>query len=140
MIRRHPHIFGEQKEKRSVEEQKKFWEEIKTKERKEKGEKKSTFTEFNKFKPPINQAIKLQKTASSLGMDFSNTSEVILKIEEETREVKNTLKNNNKEKKEEIGDLFFSVINLTRLLNLTQKYVFMRLIKNLLRDAKFIFL
>ena len=118
MIRRHPHIFGEQKEKRSIEEQKKFWEEIKTKERKEKGEKNSTFTKFNKFKPPINQAIKLQKTASSLGMDFSNTSEVILKIEEETREVKNTLKNNNyKEKKEEIGDLFFSVINLTRLLN-----------------------
>ena len=30
MIRRHPHIFGEQKEKRSIEEQKKFWEEIKT--------------------------------------------------------------------------------------------------------------
>ena len=51
-------------------------------------------------------------------MDFINTCEVILKIEEETREVKNTLKNNNcKEKKEEIGDLFFSVINLTRLLN-----------------------
>ena len=102
MIRRHPHIFGEQKEKRSIEEQKKFWEEIKTKERKEKGEKKSTFTEFNKFKPSINQAIKLQKTASSLGMDFSNASEVILKIEEETREVKNTLKNNktnNKNKK-----------------------------------------
>ncbi len=118
MIRRHPHIFGEQKEKRSVEEQKKFWEEIKTKERKEKGEKDSTFSKFNKFKPPINQAIKLQKTASSLGMDFSNINEVILKIEEEIREVKEALKKNKyKEKKEEIGDLFFSIINLTRLLN-----------------------
>ena len=50
---------------------------------------------------------------------FPSASEVILKIEEETREVKNTLKNNNcTEKKEEIGDLFFSVINLTRLLKL----------------------
>lgn len=118
MIRRHPHIFGEQKEKRSVEEQTKFWEEIKKKERKEKGEKNSSFARFNKFKPPINQAIKLQKTASSLGMDFSNISEIILKIEEEMREVKEALKNKNyNEKKEEIGDLFFSIINLTRLLN-----------------------
>ena len=49
MIRRHPNIFGEQKEKRSIEEQKKIWEEIKTKERKEKGENNSTFTKFNKF-------------------------------------------------------------------------------------------
>ena len=41
-------------------------------------------------------------------MDFSNTSEVILKIEEETREVKNTLKNNNyKEKKKKLG-IYFS--------------------------------
>ncbi len=118
MIRRHPHIFGEQKEKRSIEEQKKFWEEIKKKERREMGEENSAFSKFNKFKPPINQAIKLQKTASSLGMDFSNISEIILKIEEETREVKEALKNSNyKEKKEEIGDLFFSIINLTRLLD-----------------------
>tara|TARA_B100001057_G_scaffold495918_1_gene596007 strand:- start:770 stop:1579 length:810 start_codon:yes stop_codon:yes gene_type:complete len=118
MIRRHPHIFGALKEKRSIEEQKKFWEEIKKKERKEKGEKNTTFSKFNKFKPPINQAIKLQKTASSLGMDFSNISEVILKIEEETLEVKEALKNSNyEEKKEEIGDLFFSIINLTRLLD-----------------------
>ncbi|MFL2802212.1 MAG: nucleoside triphosphate pyrophosphohydrolase [Paracoccaceae bacterium] len=118
MIRRHPHIFGENKEKKSIKEQKIFWEEIKRKERKEKGEKASPFAKFNKFMPPINQAIKLQKTASTLGLDFSNIKQVILKIEEETKEVKEALKNiKYNEKKEEIGDLFFSLINLTRLLN-----------------------
>ena len=73
-------------------------------------------------------------------MDFSNTSEVILKIEEETREVKNTLKNNNcKEKKEEIGDLFFSVINLTRLLNLDPEICIYEANKKFAKRCKFIF-
>ena len=118
MIRRHPHIFGENKEKRSINEQKKFWEEIKRNERTEKGEEASPFAKFNKFKPAINQAIKLQKTASTLGLDFSNIKQVVFKIEEETKEVKEALKNTIiNEKKEEIGDLFFSLINLTRLLN-----------------------
>ena len=74
-------------------------------------------------------------------MDFSNASEVILKIEEETSEVKNTLKNNNyKEKKEEIGDLFFSVINLTRLLNFDPEICIYEANKKFASDAKFIFL
>ena len=119
MIRRHPHIFGPQKEKRSIKKQKIFWEEIKKIERKEKGENTSPFSQFSKFQPPIYQAVKLQKIASTLGLDFSNVEEVLMKIQEETCEVKEALQvEKSQKKKEEIGDLFFSLINLTRLLNL----------------------
>ena len=118
MIRRHPHIFSAKKEKRTIEEQKLYWEKIKKKERQEKGEKTSPFSKFNKFQPSIIQAVKMQKTASTLGLDFSNIHDVILKIEEEFVEVKEALKiGNNIEQKNEIGDLLFSIINLSRYLD-----------------------
>ena len=108
MIRRHPHIFSAKKEKRTIEEQKLYWEKIKKKERQEKGEKTSPFSKFTK----------MQKTASTLGLDFSNIHDVILKIEEEFVEVKEALKiGNNIEQKNEIGDLLFSIINLSRYLD-----------------------
>ena len=107
MIRRHPHIFGPEKEKRSIKKQKIFWEEIKKIERKEKGENTSPFSQFSKFQPPIYQAVKLQKIASTLGLDFSNVEEVLMKIQEETCEVKEALQvEKSQKKKEEIGDLF----------------------------------
>ena len=46
-------------------------------ERKEKGENASPFSQFSKFQPPIYQAVKLQKIASTLGLDFSNVEEFI---------------------------------------------------------------
>ncbi len=118
MVRRHPHIFGKKKKKRSINEQKIFWEKIKEKERKEKREETSPFLKFNKYQPSLNQALKLQKIASTLGLDFSSIDEIFFKIEEEILEVKEAIKNNEtNEKKNEIGDLFFSVINLARFLN-----------------------
>ena len=119
MVRRHPHIFRPNEEQKTVEEQKLSWEKIKAQERLEKGENLSPFEKMNSSLPAVTQAVKLQSTASSLGLDFKDLKSVIDKIEEELLEVKEAI--NGKDKKEinsEIGDLFFSLINLSRKLNI----------------------
>ena len=119
MIRRHPHIFGNKKVNKTADEQRTNWEQIKKQERLEKGEKDSPFIKVNKLMPPLNQAIKLQNISSSLGLDFKKYEDVIHKIEEETIEVREAINEKNEIKiKSEIGDLFFSIINLARILEI----------------------
>ena len=81
MIRRHPHIFGPQKEKRSIKTKNILGRNKKNRKKRKKGENASPFSQFSKFQPPIYQAVKLQKIASTLGLDFSNVEEVLIKIQ-----------------------------------------------------------
>ena len=119
MIRRHPHIFSPNGEQKTIEEQKLSWEKIKAQERLENGESTSPFKKMNSSLPAVNQAVKLQNTASSLGLDFKDLNSVIHKIEEELLEVKEVInKEDKKEINSEVGDLFFSLINLARKLNI----------------------
>ena len=119
MIRRHPHIFSPKGEQKTIEEQKLSWEKIKVQERLEKGESSSPFEKMSLSLPAVTQAVKLQSTASSLGLDFKNLNNVMHKIEEELLEVKKAISaEDKKEINNEVGDLFFSLINLARKLNL----------------------
>ena len=119
MIRRHPHLFNFDGEQKTIEEQKLNWEKIKAQERLEKGESTSPFEKMNSSLPAVTQSVKLQNTASSLGLDFKNLISVIHKIEEELLEVKEAISaEDKKEINNEVGDLFFSLINLARKLNI----------------------
>ena len=119
MIRRHPHIFGVQKGKKTIEEQKISWEKIKKQERLDKGEEPSPFMGTDTSLPPLNRARKLQNTASSLGLDFNDLSSIITATLENLLEFEKTIKSGHEKKiKHGIGELLFSMINLARKLDL----------------------
>ena len=72
-----------------------------------------------KSKNPIDESIKLQLEAKALGLDWIELDKIISKIREETDELEEAINIENKAHiKEELGDLFFSLISLSRHLNI----------------------
>ena len=67
----------------------------------------------------LSQLHKIQKRAKSVGFDWQNENEVLRKIDEEIDELKRAKASQKKEDiSEEIGDLFFTLVNLSRHYNL----------------------
>lgn len=115
MIRRHPHIFGEETY-RSAEEQREAWEKIKEDERKSKNEH-GILDGVATTLPPVMRAVKLQKRASRVGFDWQHPEPVLAKVAEELDEVTVEMQANPAQPEkleEEIGDLLFAVVNLAR--------------------------
>ena len=72
-----------------------------------------------KSKNLIDESIKLQLEAKALGLDWIEVDKIIGKIREETDELEEAIGTENKVHiKEELGDLFFSLISLSRHLNI----------------------
>ena len=72
-----------------------------------------------KSKNLIDESIKLQLEAKALGLDWIELDKIISKIREETDELEEAMSMTNKTHiKEELGDLFFSLISLSRHLNI----------------------
>ena len=118
LIRRHPHVFYGASKPFSAEEQTQAWDEIKAKEKNKKDTHK-TFGDIPASLPPILKAKKIQKKAANKGFDWKESIDVIEKVEEELKELKHEIKQNNKENSlEELGDLLFSIINLSRHLEI----------------------
>jgi len=68
--------------------------------------------------PALLRAQKVTETASKVGFDWGKTEEILAKIEEELNEFKSSLAANDiKCITEEIGDLLFSLVNLSRFVN-----------------------
>ena len=118
MIRRHPQIFDHSYDKNDLPHD--SWERIKSTEKSE--EKNKSVHALDKIEeniPAILRAIKIQKKASSLNFDWNNNTQVMNKVDEELNELKEAMKNSNKhDVEEELGDLFFSLIGLSRHLQL----------------------
>ena len=69
--------------------------------------------------PPLTKANKIQKKVAKVGFEYQNHFEAIDKIIEEANELKKEIKNkDNKRIKEELGDLIFSTLDVSRKLNL----------------------
>lgn len=114
MIRRHPHVFGEEMAK-SAEEVIYKWQKIKKEEKKES----SVLGNIPKSLPALQRAFRLGERASRVGFDWEKGEDVLEKIKEEIEEIKNLLNTSFKEKlKEEIGDLLFSIANFSRKLDI----------------------
>lgn len=116
LIRRHPHVFGESSAATSdaVLSQ---WDAIK---RVEKGtENEGLLHGTGSGLPALMRGQKLQKKAARVGFDWPDAKPVFDKIREETVELEEAVQNGNKAHiEEEIGDLFFSVVNLARKLGI----------------------
>lgn len=118
LIRRHPHVFDGASKPLSAIEQTKAWDAIKAKEKKS-NDTLNTFGDIAASLPPILKARKIQKKVAKKGFDWKDSIDVIEKIEEELEELKDEIQQNNKENiKEELGDLLFSIINLSRHLEI----------------------
>ena len=111
LIRRHPHVF----DKDNVQLQK-DWEQIKQQERSEKSDSNSLLKDIPTALPQLLRAKKIQKRVATIGFDWSELTSVIEKVEEELTELKEEIKANNQQEAlaEELGDLLFSVVNLSR--------------------------
>ncbi|MGL4688443.1 MAG: nucleoside triphosphate pyrophosphohydrolase [Fusobacteriaceae bacterium] len=116
LIRRHPHIFLNKTEGLSAEEVKIQWDKVKSKE-KEHRDRKSILDGIPKTFPPMMRAEKIIKKVSEVGFDWEDANGVLDKIQEEIEELREELKSGKDVSiKNELGDLIFSLINLSRYL------------------------
>ena len=112
IVRRHPHVFGEV-QLDGVQGVLQNWEKLKEAERKENGKKeKGLLDGVPLAMPALSQAQEYQDRAARVGFDWPVVEGVLDKILEEVKEIKQAA--NEEELSEEIGDLFFVLVNLAR--------------------------
>ena len=111
LIRRHPHVFGEESIKNS-EEVSDRWEQIK---KSEKPKEESILDGVPKNLPSLLKAYRIQEKVSRIGFEWEKVSGAIEKLDEEIAELKEALEKNNKDMiVEEAGDMLFSIVNILR--------------------------
>jgi tetrapyrrole methylase family protein / MazG family protein len=115
IIRRHPHVFGDVKLD-GVQGVLKNWEKVKAEERRNSLKpEKGILDGVPLALPALSQAQEYQGRTARVGFDWKEISGVLEKIIEEIHEVQAV--SNEKELIAEIGDLFFSLVNLARWKN-----------------------
>jgi len=108
--KRHPHIYGDI-EVADEEEVKRNWERLKIKEGK-----KSVLSGVPSGLPSMVKAYRMQQKTAQMGFEWAEKEEAWKKVEEELAEFKSAA--TQKQKKEELGDVFFSLINYARYENI----------------------
>jgi len=130
MIRRHPHVFGKTQAKDSAEVLRN-WEQIKAEERRAganksdskavEGETKevSLLDGVSRTLPATLEGLQLTRKASRIGFDWEEVAGVFEKLAEETEELKKASQEQVQQKiEEELGDLLFAAVNLSRFLKI----------------------
>src|SRR5256885_174200 len=124
MVRRHPHVFGEKRAK-DAKEVLKNWEQIKAEERRAKKSEQGTEEKgpasllegIPHTLPAVMQGFQLTRRASRIGFDWDNVEGVIAKLHEELEELGKARSEQSAEEIEnEIGDVLFAAVNLSRFL------------------------
>ena len=118
MIRRHPQIFDYNYNLNDFPQE--SWERIKNIEKSKQANKNNHLLDtIEKNIPAMLRSIKIQKKASSMKFDWKDLNDVINKVDEELNELKEAIDNKNKlHIEEELGDLLFTIVNLSRHLKL----------------------
>jgi nucleoside triphosphate diphosphatase len=118
MIRRHPHVFGDEQSK-TPEAVKGLWERIKAEEKaaRNKAEKTGALAGVPVVLPALTRALKLQGKASKVGFDWNDPRAVLEKIREEADEIEAVLDSDKSAAAAEVGDLLFAAVNLARHLD-----------------------
>ena len=115
LIIRHPHIFADVQVNGS-EEVLKNWDAIK-KATKKQASHTQIMNDVPRVFPALMRSAKVQQKAARAGFDFENAEQTLDKVEEETVELRETIRQGDKQSQmDELGDLLFSVVNLSRFL------------------------
>lgn len=114
--RRHPHVFGEVQVS-GTDEVLQNWDAIKKAEKQEGEKPASIVSGIPKHLPALQKAHQIQKRAARAGFDWNNIDDVFDKLHEEIEEVKDAISRNHEaDIREELGDLLFSTVNVSRFL------------------------
>ena len=111
IVRRHPHVFGDL-ELDGVGGVLQSWERLKEAERREKKEYKGILDGVPSALPALAQAQEYQDRAARVGFDWPQIEGVLDKVAEEIQEIRGAT--SFEEVSEELGDLFFVLVNLAR--------------------------
>ncbi|MFP3975071.1 MAG: nucleoside triphosphate pyrophosphohydrolase [Chloroflexota bacterium] len=114
LIRRHPHVFGTTEVSNS-DEVTSNWEELKRKERNEKG-KHSLLDDVPKNIPALAYSQIAQQRAARVGFDWNRVDEVLGKVIEELEELRQAA--SHQQKVSEFGDLLFALANVARWMDI----------------------
>ena len=121
MIRRHPHVFGDEANK-TADDVKNSWEEIKAEEKRTKtgDETTSLLDDIPNPLPGMSRAVKLQKRAARIGFDWPDMQQVFDKLDEELGELRAEIDQNGSSERQldEMGDVMFVIANLARHLKI----------------------
>ena len=118
MVRRHPHVFGDAVIE-DVDSQWRSWEKLKAQEAT--GQKrKSRLEGIPKHMGALQRGQRMQEKASRVGFDWPNIGGVLDKLHEELTELAEArrLKADDPHVREELGDVLFTVVNLSRALGI----------------------
>ncbi len=111
LVQRHPHIFSNNKNEDN-------WELAKQKEKK----RERVLDGVPKALPALSRANRIQEKAASIGFNWSNINLIFDKIHEEYNELIDAYEIANKARvKEELGDLLFTIVNLSRFLGINSE-------------------
>ena len=117
MIRRHPHVF-KSKKFQNMKDFKLWW---------EKSKKKTNISILDDIPstfPEYLRANKIQKKVASVGFEYINNLEALNKVTEEAKELEKEIKIKNKKRiKEELGDLIFASLDVSRKLKLDPELI-----------------
>jgi MazG family protein len=120
LVRRHPHVFGTTGSRIETPDQVvEQWEQIKSREQKDAGERRSLLSGVPQSLPSLLRAYEIGMRVAAVGFDWAETTDVVDKIEEEVAELRRAVQGEGRERAElEMGDLLFSIANLARKLGI----------------------
>jgi MazG family protein len=127
LIRRHPHVFApdgralaEARDEMTADAVVHKWEDLKAGERKAAGTPAQTILSgVPKTLPALLRAYELSSRAAAVGFDWPTPDDVVAKIEEEVAELRAAVEHRERDSphvEEEMGDLLFTIVNLSRKL------------------------
>jgi len=117
MVRRHPHVFGDDSASTSGEVLR-SWEAIKAQEREAKGKDDASMLDsVHRGLPAVMEAFQMTTKVSRVGFDWKEADGALLKLDEEALELREAIraKADHRAVAEEVGDLLFVAVNVARL-------------------------
>lgn len=129
LVKRHPHVFGDIKldTPKEVEKQ---WERIKQEDQH------SIFDDIDNNLPAITTAFKAQRKAESLNLSYTSYEEALEDLISEIEELKDA--SSTDEKKHELGDILFSLINVSRFIEADPEIQLNKSTQRFINRAKYV--
>ncbi len=123
MMRRHPHVFGEEEACPSVAANESRWERMKDEEHRER----RSLMDGIPPLPALARAQKVQQRAARVGFDWPDAAGVLDKIQEELSELACEVESGDRDAiEDEFGDVLFAVVNLGRKLGVDAELALLR--------------